>query len=519
LNAPSTARERLLLHLAAIAAVAAVVFGVYHGVLGLGMLGYDAYPMIATARIQGWPDLAGTFSEALMDGRFPGGHFYRPVTNLSIALDYAVWGLSPFGYHLTDLLLFAINGALLCALARKLFGTDAWLAGLVAALVFVLHPMQLETIPVPPRRADSLCLGFVLACLLSSTPAGTSPGARARLRYALSAAFALLAAGSKETGVIAAPLVFGLAFLRSPARSGAARVREASRHGLPSLAAVTLYVAVRAAALGGMGGHPNASLARTANLSGIVEPYLAYLFAPQVYEPEGLWIAALSLAALILAALLVWRPPRRADARRLCSGLAFLLLWFVCLFAIHSLADRARAWYVTLFVAPYAIFLGVSTQLGVGLLRERRVALAALALAFALGLAASHLRYSSLLHAYPEWSQANALADAFLARFARAVRGAEPGSTLRFVEFPMRVERSSTPPGIRSAVVFHDYSVQAWADLVLPEHPVRVRMLRHGAPTPAPAPDVVNVLLRRQVMSPDDLRRNTSQRKPTPQTP
>jgi len=169
LNAPITARARLPLHLAAVAAVTSAVFGAHHGVLDLGMLGHDAYPMIATARIQGWADLADTFGEALMDGRFPGGHFYRPVTNLSIALDHALWGLDPFGYHLTDLLIFAINGTLLCAFARRLFGADAWLAGLVAALVFVLHPMQLETIPVPPRRADSLCLGFLLAWRLDSS--------------------------------------------------------------------------------------------------------------------------------------------------------------------------------------------------------------------------------------------------------------------------------------------------------------------------------------------------------------
>jgi predicted membrane protein len=515
LTSPVRARESLGLHLAAVAAVAAAVFGAYHGVLGLGMLGYDAYPMIATARIQSWSDLAGTFSEELMDGRFPGGHFYRPVTNLSIALDHALWGLDPFGYHLTDLLIFAINGALLCAFARRLFGTEAWLAGLVGALVFVLHPMQLETIPAPPRRADSLCLGFTIACLLSAAPAGEPPGTRARLRGALSGVFALLAAGSKETGVIAAPLVFGLAFLCSPVGSLAVRVREALRHALPSLAAAVFFVAARTAVLGGFGGHPSEALLRRSSLSDLLKPYLAHLFAPQRFEFAGPWIAALCLLALALAALLVWKPSRRADARRLASGLAFLLLWFACLFAIHSLADRARVWYATLFIAPYAVFLGILTQIGVGLLREKRLALAALPLLFALGLGASHLRYSSLLHTYTEWAHASALGQAFLVRFARAVREAEPGSTLRFVRFPTRVERPAEPPGVRSAVVFHDYSIQAWADLLLPEHPVRARMYVHGVPAPLPDAGVIQVMLHPLVVSSDDAR----PRKPAPQTP
>jgi predicted membrane protein len=376
--------------------------------------------------------------------------------------------------------------------------------------------MQLETIPVPPRRADSLCLGFLLACLLSAAPAGEPPGARAKLRGALSAAFALLAAGSKETGVIAAPLALGLGFLRAPAGSATTRLREALRCGLPSLAAVTLFTAARAAVLDGFGGHSNTALVLKAHLSVLVKPYLAFLFAPQRYELGSPWIAALSLLALLLAALLAWRPPRGADARRLCSGFLFLLLWLACLFAIHGLADGVKPWYATAFVAPYAILLGVVTQAGVNLLREKRLALAALALVFGLGLAASHVRYSPLLYSYPEWPQATALGDAFLVRFARAVRGAEPGSTLRFARFPTRVERPSTPPGVRSAVVFSDYSVQAWADLVLPERPVRVHMLMRGAQPPPPDVNAVNVLLRPLVLSSDHLRRSARRRTPTP---
>ncbi|HEY5656355.1 MAG TPA: hypothetical protein VIY27_01060, partial [Myxococcota bacterium] len=395
-------------------------------------------------------------------------------------------------YHLTDLLIFVANGALLCAFARRLFGPDAWLAGLFAALVFVLHPIQLETLPVPPRRADSLCLSFTLACLLSLGPAGAP---RAALRRALGAAFALLAAGSKETGALAAPLAFGLAFLRAPLGAAAERARGALRDSGPPLASVALYAAARSAVLGGWGGHRNASLASAPDPVALVKPYLERLFAPQAYEPGGPWIAALALAALLLAAYLAWRPPRRAEARRLRSGLAFALLWFACLIAIHSLADRASAWYTTLFVAPYAIFLGVLTQCGVALLREGRAAPAALALVFSLGLAGSHLRYSSLLVHYPEWPRASAAADAFLDRFERRVRRAELGSTLRFRRFPTGVERSPTPPGIRSAVVLSDYSLQAWADLVMPDHPVRVHMLPRGASPPAPDAGVVTVIL------------------------
>src|SRR4029078_696862 len=45
---------------------------------------------------------------------------FRPVINLSYALDRALWGVGPFGYHLTNLALHAIAVLLLFALLRRL---------------------------------------------------------------------------------------------------------------------------------------------------------------------------------------------------------------------------------------------------------------------------------------------------------------------------------------------------------------------------------------------------------------
>lgn len=42
---------------------------------------------------------------------------FRPLVNLSYAIDYASWGLRPFGYHLTNLMLHLANVGLVFALA------------------------------------------------------------------------------------------------------------------------------------------------------------------------------------------------------------------------------------------------------------------------------------------------------------------------------------------------------------------------------------------------------------------
>src|SRR3974390_1770103 len=44
----------------------------------------------------------------------------RPLTNFSYAIDYRIWGGGPFGFHLTNLLLHALNVALLFQLALAL---------------------------------------------------------------------------------------------------------------------------------------------------------------------------------------------------------------------------------------------------------------------------------------------------------------------------------------------------------------------------------------------------------------
>ena len=119
-------------------------------VLNLELMGWDSYPTIAASRVQGLGDLLGSFSEELMDGRYPGGHFYRPVTNLVFALDHAVWGLRPLGYHLTNLVILLAGVVAVFVLARRWLG-PGW-GPCVAALVFALHPLQLETVPVAARR-------------------------------------------------------------------------------------------------------------------------------------------------------------------------------------------------------------------------------------------------------------------------------------------------------------------------------------------------------------------------------
>jgi Flp pilus assembly protein TadD len=130
------------------------------------------------------------------------GH-WMPLTWLSLAVDWTIWGLDPFGYHLTSLGFHAICALLVYVLARRLYTLTAprvspathMLGAAVAALLFAIHPLRVESVAWITERRDVLAgvffLGAVLAYLGRWNSDGT-PRPRAQLRYA--AVLALFAA-------------------------------------------------------------------------------------------------------------------------------------------------------------------------------------------------------------------------------------------------------------------------------------------------------------------------------------
>jgi hypothetical protein len=90
----------------------------------------------------------------------PGSVSYRPVDNATYFLDYWLWGLKAFGFHLTNILLHLANACLLYLLLVR-WGIAARLA-LFAVLLFGLHPVESEAVCNIGYRADILASFFVL---------------------------------------------------------------------------------------------------------------------------------------------------------------------------------------------------------------------------------------------------------------------------------------------------------------------------------------------------------------------
>jgi tetratricopeptide (TPR) repeat protein len=104
-----------------------------------------------------------------MFGTFYVGH-YMPITWLSLALDHQVWGMNPFGYHLTSILLHAVSAMVLAATFTRLLArtsAPAFVklhAAAAGSLFHSLHPLRVESVAWATERRDVLAgLFFGLA--------------------------------------------------------------------------------------------------------------------------------------------------------------------------------------------------------------------------------------------------------------------------------------------------------------------------------------------------------------------
>jgi tetratricopeptide (TPR) repeat protein len=216
-------------------ASAAIVFVLallaYLNNLGNGFVYDDRFIIQESQVVQelDWASMVGSsyWGELVQAG------LYRPLTLLSFGLNRAFGGPEPFGFHLVNNFLHATASVVVFYFAIAL-GAGR-LTSLSAGVLFAVHPIHAEAVNGIVGRAEIFALLFLVSALLLFV----------RGRGTAVAILLLLALLSKESAAFGLPLFFLLPTLTSR------RVRWADYW--PLAAALTVYLGVRVAVLGGLG--------------------------------------------------------------------------------------------------------------------------------------------------------------------------------------------------------------------------------------------------------------------------
>lgn len=168
--------------------LAGAVFLTFSFALRCSFLGLDDWPyVVENTRIQ-----TGTWAERLpwILSAIHASNWH-PLTLLSHALDYQLFGLNPAGHHLVNLLLHAANTVLLFLILSRMSGA-LWRSAFTAG-IFGLHPLQVESVVWISSRKGLLATLFAFLALLAYERYRRSPAFRTSLPVFLFLAVSLLA--------------------------------------------------------------------------------------------------------------------------------------------------------------------------------------------------------------------------------------------------------------------------------------------------------------------------------------
>jgi tetratricopeptide (TPR) repeat protein len=237
------------------AAVAIISAAAHISSLSVGFYYDDVNQVLMNSWIRDVRYVPAIFSSNVWGFMSSGSDFYRPMMHIIHMLCYYVFGLSPWGYHLVNVLLHCAVSVLVFMVARKLLAAPREATSIfhssppfIAALLFAVNPLHSDTVTWVAGVQDLSCaFFFMLALYLYIRSAGQYRQLNPYLF--LSAASFMFAALSKESS-LSLPLVlaaYDIAFRERPLR-----IREGIKRYAPFLVVVLTYLALRYSALGGM---------------------------------------------------------------------------------------------------------------------------------------------------------------------------------------------------------------------------------------------------------------------------
>lgn len=288
-----------------------LAIGVHIESLGYWFVAVDSPKLILSSRVTTWGDAVEIFTQPLMhETEFTTlALFYRPLASLSYTIDYWVWGVDPFGYHLTNLLLQGVAVVTVAVVVGEL--SDDAVVGQLTAVLFALHPLTAEVVPAAPRRHDVLMLIFLLGSLALFVRSQRDGVLRrdSALYLGGSLVVYVLALGSKEPALVVPALVFVWAVFQQFDGDPYGTLWRSVWATVPYGVLTVAYLAVRIAVLGELGGYRGSSVVFE-DVGGIVAAYFVSVVYPvdvlgNGLAAGGLWIGVVFLVGALLVLVAV----------------------------------------------------------------------------------------------------------------------------------------------------------------------------------------------------------------------
>jgi len=449
----------------AAAVLGVLIAAVYSRFLDADFVGTDSLPAVESSQVHSWSDFVGLWSQPLMAGTdfvVSQAVFYRPIASLSFALDSALWGTNPVGYHVTNVLLQVAATVLAYGVLRELHLSRS--AAVLGAALLGLHPTMATAVPVIARRYDALSAALLFGALILLC--------RRHTVWALVVfAASLLAKESAFAAIPLLPLVLLAAWFKADAAIRPP-LEAYVRRVAPFVLLGVVVFAIRFAILGDLGGHREVDIfsANFEEYRVMLNRYILFLFWPfhQLYPERTIGWVALVLGISGVLAAGFWF----ADARtRVLVGVG--LAWTVG-FGVFFILLRhiAGPWYMYYPLLGMALAVGAAAE-GAWHALTRRARTEGLAGAALGGLAGVYtlgsLATSPLVRPYAEWHAAGLIMHDYLAGINTCTREVPSGISVTLWNSPAMFDDGSDESTLLGATMIEGFTYDAYMHLIRPD--------------------------------------------------
>lgn len=309
----------------------------YSGALLFDFVWDDGPQIVNSPILRSWSNLPRAFGSDLWYHVARHQIYYRPLFVAWSILNYSLFGLRPWGWHLGAILAHVAAVAAVFWLARKL-GLEYWTA-VLTALIFALHPIHIEPVVWISAASDTMVTMFVALAFVAFLNARDRSQAMRAGWWLASLALLTCALLTKEMAVSFSALVAIYAWLH-PVRGESTfgqKAFSAAREAAPFVFLTLAYALLRKHALV----HPSSQFDPSHGIIDVVRtlPLVICFYIKKLFFPVGLtglyytpyvtskivsqvWILALALG-LLVAVLWYW------NRREGNSSVAFAGLWFL----------------------------------------------------------------------------------------------------------------------------------------------------------------------------------------------